>query len=347
MRKSKLMMKENLNKITGPGSATLALVFPGQGSQKVGMGLELYKAFKSAKDVFDEADDALNFKLSKLIFEGPDEELTLTQNAQPAIMTVSIAVLRALEAEFDVKFSPKFMAGHSLGEYSALAASNVLSFADAVRLVNKRGKFMQEAVAPGVGAMAAVMGLRMGLSSEDIKAVCAEAAPNGECQAANFNSPGQVVISGLKEYVNKAVELAKLKGAKKAVMLNVSAPFHSKLMIPAAERLKEEFAKLEWHDASCEIVANFTARPVSKSSEIRDALYNQTFNPVLWEDSVVYMYEQLSARDVKPELVDFIELGAGNVLSGLIKRCVKGVKPLSSGDTPESLEKLAKLISED
>ena len=307
------MMKENLNKIT-----------------------------KSAKDVFDEADDALNFKLSKLIFEGPDEELTLTQNAQPAIMTVSIAVLKALEMEFDVKFAPKFMAGHSLGEYSALAASGVLKFADAVRLVNKRGKFMQEAVAPGVGAMAAVMGL----SSDDIKAVCAEAAPNGECQAANFNSPGQVVISGLKEYVNKAVELAKqpsardlnFKGAKKAVMLNVSAPFHSKLMIPAAEKLKEEFAKLEWHDASCEIIANFTARPVIKSSEIRDALYNQTFSPVLWEDSVIYMNEQ--------NVVDFIELGAGNVLSGLIKRCVKGVKPLSSGDTPESLEKLVNVINE-
>ena len=328
------MMKENFNKITGPGSATLALVFPGQGSQKVGMGLELYKAFKSAKDVFDEADDALNFKLSKLIFEGPDEELTLTQNAQPAIMTVSIAVLKALEADFNISFTPKFMAGHSLGEYSALAASGVLKFADAVRLVNKRGKFMQEAVAPGVGAMAAVMGL----SSDDIRAVCAEAAPNGECQAANFNSPGQVVISGLKEYVNKAVELAKFKGAKKAVMLNVSAPFHSKLMIPAAEKLKEEFAQLEWHDASCEIVANFTARPVSKSSEIRDALYNQTFSPVLWEDSIIYMNEQ--------DVDNFVELGAGNVLSGLIKRCVKGVKPLSSGDTPESLEKLANVINE-
>nr|MBQ6740518.1 ACP S-malonyltransferase [Synergistaceae bacterium] len=320
-----------------------ALVYPGQGSQKVGMGLELYKAFKSAKDVFDEADDALNFKLSKLIFEGSDDELTLTQNAQPAIMTVSIAVLNALKAEFNINFDDvKFMAGHSLGEYTALAADKVLKFADAVRLVNKRGKFMQEAVKPGVGAMAAVMGL----SAEDIKAICAEASQNSDVQAANFNSPGQVVISGLKEYVDKAVELAKLKGAKKAVMLNVSAPFHSKLMINAADRLKEEFAKLEWHDANCDIIANYTARPVRKAEDIRNALYNQTFSPVLWEDSIIYM----NAQGVS----EFVELGAGNVLSGLIKRCVKGklsardVKnsPLSSQDTPESLEALAKALSE-
>lgn len=320
-----------------------ALCFPGQGSQKAGMGRELYDAFPAAKSVFEEADDALSMHLTKLIFEGPEDELTLTANAQPAIMTVSIAALRALQENMNVKLEPEFTAGHSLGEYTALVASGVISFHDAVRLVNKRGQWMQEAAPEGVGAMAAILGL----SADEIKAICLEANNNGdECQAANFNSPGQVVISGLKEYVNKAVEIAKEKGAKKAIMLNVSAPFHSKLMIPAAEKLKAEFNNIEWHDAKFKIIANVSARPVEKADEIRDALYHQTFSPVLWEDSVIYMAENMAGQPSGGErdnAVNFFELGAGNVLSGLIKRCVKGLKPMSAG-TPQELEKLAEFL---
>ncbi len=319
-----------------------ALCFPGQGSQKAGMGRELYDTFSAAKSVFEEADDALSMHLTRLIFEGPDEELTLTANAQPAIMTVSIAALRALQENMNIKLEPKFTAGHSLGEYTALVASDVISFYDAVKLVNKRGQWMQESAPEGVGAMAAILGL----NADEIKAICFDIAPNDECQAANFNSPGQVVISGIKEYVNKAVEVAKEKGAKKAIMLNVSAPFHSKLMIPAAEKLKAEFNNIEWHDAKFKIVANVSARPVEKAGEIREALYRQTFSPVLWEDSVIYMVENMAGQPSGVEdvnSVNFFELGAGNVLSGLIKRCVKGLKPLSAG-TPQELEKLAEFL---
>ncbi|MBQ9564866.1 MAG: ACP S-malonyltransferase [Synergistaceae bacterium] len=308
-----------------------ALCFPGQGAQKAGMGRELCGAFPASKAVFEEADDALSMHLTKLIFEGPDEELTLTANAQPAIMTVSVAAFRALRDDMGMNLTPAFVAGHSLGEYTALVASGVLSFRDAVRLVNKRGQWMQEAAPEGIGAMAAILGL----DAETIKAVCAEAAPGGECQAANFNSPGQVVISGVAEAVDKASELAKARGARKAVRLNVSAPFHSRLMTPAAEKLKAEFTQCEWRDPKWPIVANVSAKPVTQADSIRASLYEQTFSPVLWENSVVYMADN--------GVDTFLELGPGEVLSGLIKRCRKGLTQKAAG-TPETLEAIAKLL---
>ncbi len=303
-----------------------ALVFPGQGSQSVGMGRELFSAFPSAKAVFEEADDALSYHLTRLMFEGSESELTLTKNSQPAIMTVSIAALRALTDELGADINPSCAAGHSLGEYTALVASGVISFRDAVRLVRSRGTFMQEAVPEGVGAMAAFIGAK----PDDVKTMCASLAPDGEIQPANFNSPGQIVISGMSEYIDKAIEQAKNFGAKKAVKLNVSAPFHSKYMKPAAEKLRDEFAKISWNDAKYDIIANASAKPVKTPAEIRESLYVQTFSPVLWEDSVMFMTDTLNVDT-------FYELGAGEVLSGLIKRCKKGLS-LMSGGTPEKLE---------
>ena len=305
-----------------------ALCFPGQGSQKVGMGKEIYEAFSSAKDVFNEADDALNFHLTKLIFEGSEEELTLTKNSQPAIMTVSIAALRVLINEMGAKLNPLCCAGHSLGEYTALAASEVISFRDAVQLVHKRGIFMQEAVPEGKGSMAAMLGL----DEDGVKKLCDDIAPNGEIQPANFNSPGQVAISGLTEFIDKAVENAKTYGAKKGVKLNVSAPFHSVYMKPAADKLKAEFDKISWNTAKFDIIANVSAKPVKNPDEIKASLYAQTFSPVLWQQSVNYMAENLGINN-------YFEIGAGDVLSGLIKRCKKGMN-LLSGATPEKLEKI-------
>ncbi|MCR5346582.1 MAG: ACP S-malonyltransferase [Fretibacterium sp.] len=310
-----------------------ALCFPGQGAQQVGMGKELFDAFPSAKTVFEEADDALSSHLTELIFNGPEKELTLTANAQPAIMTVSIAALRALQNDMGMSLAPAFTAGHSLGEYTALVAAGTLSFRDAVRLVNKRGQWMQEAAPEGVGAMAAILGL----GADDVRAVCAEAAPGGECQAANFNSPGQVVISGVAECVDKASELAKAKGARKALRLNVSAPFHSRLMLPAAEKLKAEFEKCKWSDPKWPVVANVSAKPVTAADAIRASLYEQTFSPVLWEDSVVYMADN--------GVDTFLELGPGEVLCGLIKRCRKGLNQKAAG-TPQTLEAMAELMRE-
>ena len=305
-----------------------ALCFPGQGSQSVGMGRELYNSFTSAKEVFDEADDSLSFHLTRLIFEGPENELVLTRNAQPAIMTVSIAALRALTHELGADIKPLCSAGHSLGEYTALAASGVLAFRDAVRLVQHRGEFMQEAVPEGKGSMAALIGA----TPDDVKKLCESIAPDGEIQPANFNSPGQIAISGLSEFIDKAIEQAKNFKVKKAVKLNVSAPFHSKFMKPAADRLKLEFDKISWSNANYDIIANVSAKPVSKPEEIRESLYAQTFSPVLWESSVLYMSDTLGINT-------YFELGPGEVLSGLIKRCKKGMN-IFSGSTPDSLEKI-------
>ncbi|MBQ4469942.1 MAG: ACP S-malonyltransferase [Synergistaceae bacterium] len=306
-----------------------ALCFPGQGSQSVGMGKELYDSFTSAREVFDEADDSLSFHLTRLIFEGPENELVLTRNAQPAIMTVSIAALRALTKELGADLKPACSAGHSLGEYTALSAAGVITFADAVRLVQHRGEFMQEAVPEGKGSMAALLGA----SPDDVKELCERVAPNGEIQPANFNAPGQVVISGLSEYIDRAVEEAKKFKAKR---LSVSAPFHSKFMKPAAEKLKLEFNKISWNQASYDIITNVSARPVRKPEEIRESLYAQTFSPVLWEASVLYMADEL-------EINTYFELGPGKVLAGLIKRCKKGMN-IFSGSTPESLEKIREAL---
>ena len=305
-----------------------ALIFPGQGSQSVGMGRELYEAFTSARNIFDEADDSLSEHLSRLIFEGNAEELTLTKNAQPAIMTVSIAALTVLRDEMGAEISPACMAGHSLGEYTALCASGVIDFADAVRLVRNRGIFMQEAVPENVGGMAALIGG----SRDDIARLCESVAPNGEVSPANFNCPGQVAISGMNEYIDAAIANAKSFGIKRAVKLSVSAPFHSRYMKPAAEKLKSEFAKISWHESKYEIISNVNAKPVKDPAEIQQRLYAQTFSPVLWEDSVSFMAGDLGIES-------FYEIGPGEVLAGLVKKCRKGLDLLSAG-TPEKLEAL-------
>jgi [acyl-carrier-protein] S-malonyltransferase len=316
-----------------------AFCFPGQGAQEVGMGKALYEVFPSAKDVFDEADDALSFNLTRAIFEGPDEELRRTAVTQPAIMTVSVAAARALEKlekEMGATLRPLCGAGHSLGEYTALVVAGVLSFRDAVDLVHKRGAWMQEAAPEGTGAMAALMGIE----PEDAVALCAAAAPGGECQAANFNAPGQVVISGAAAFVEKAIAAAKERTAKggravKAVPLNVSAPFHSRLMAPAAEKLKERFGAYKWSDPAWPIVCNVSAAPLSSAEELRAALFEQTCSPVRWTESVARMADD--GADL------FLELGPGEVLSGLIKRCRKGLGVMAAG-TPEKLEAMARFL---
>lgn len=282
----------------------VAFVFPGQGSQFAGMGKSLAEAFPVARQVFEEADEALGFSLSNLCFEGPDELLKLTENQQPALVAVSTAAFRVLRER---GIQPDFVAGHSLGEYSALVAAGCLSFADAVRLVRKRGQYMQEAVPPGVGAMAALLQLPEG----KLDAILGEAAQGEVVSAANLNSPGQIVIAGHAGAVKRAAELAKAAGAKRALMLPVSAPFHCLLMTPAQQRLKLDLDATEFRDLAMPLINNWQAREIRSGGEARDGLYQQVPNPVRWSESVRKMAELGATR--------FVEVGPGSVLTGLLR----------------------------
>ncbi len=304
----------------------VALVFPGQGSQTVGMGRALAANFVAAQQVFDEVDDALGNKLSTIIFEGPADTLTLTENAQPALMAVSLAVFRVLVAEagLDLARDAKFVAGHSLGEYSALAASGALGLADTARLLRTRGQAMQKAVPVGVGAMAALIGLEFDTAA----AVAAAAAQGQVCQAANDNGGGQVVVSGDKAAVERAVEIAKAKGAKRAMLLPVSAPFHCALMQPAADVMAQALAQVPVNRPAVPVVANVLATAIDQPAEIARALVAQVTGTVRWRESVAYM--------AKAGVNAFHEVGAGKVLSGLIRRIADGASVSAIG-TPEDV----------
>ncbi len=304
-----------------------AFVFPGQGSQSVGMGRALADSFAEAREVFEEVDEALKQKLSTLMFEGPEDELTLTENAQPALMAVSMAVMRVLEGQggLELAKAADFVAGHSLGEYSALTAAGSLSLADAARLLKIRGRAMQEAVPVGAGAMAALLGL----SLEDAAAVAAEAAEGQVCTAANDNADGQVVVSGHKEAVERAIGIAKGKGARRAVLLPVSAPFHCPLMQPAAERMDEALREVDIRTPAVPLVANVRAAAVSDPDEIRSLLVEQVTGMVRWRESVLYMKEQ--------GVSELVELGAGKVLSGLVRRIDRSMSARSV-QGPEDIE---------
>jgi [acyl-carrier-protein] S-malonyltransferase len=305
---------------------SLAFIFPGQGSQAVGMGKALAEAFAPARAVFEEVDAALGEALSRLAWEGPAETLTLTENAQPALMAVSLATMRVLRAEagVDLARDAQFVAGHSLGEYSALAAAGALGIADTARLLRIRGRAMQKAVPVGTGAMAALLGLDF----EQAVAVAAEAAQGQVCQAANDNGGGQVVVSGDKAAVERAVEIAKGKGARRAMMLPVSAPFHCALMQPAADAMAEALAQVTVKSPAVPVVANVLVKPVSNPPEIVRALVAQVTGTVRWRESVAFM--------AGAGVSTFYEVGAGKVLSGLVKRIAESAKGVAIG-TPEDI----------
>jgi [acyl-carrier-protein] S-malonyltransferase len=298
-----------------------AFVFPGQGSQAVGMGKALAEAFPQARAVFEEVDAALGEALTAIMWEGPADTLTLTENAQPALMAVSIATFRVLETEagFSVGRDAAFVAGHSLGEYSALAVAGSLTIADTARLLRTRGRAMQKAVPVGVGAMAALLGL----DYEAAVAVASEAAQGQVCQAANDNGGGQVVVSGDKAAVDRAVEIAKSKGAKRAMLLPVSAPFHCKLMQPAADAMARALADVTIKAPAAPLVCNVLASAITDPDEIRRRLVEQVTGTVRWRESVAYMASQGVTR--------FFEIGAGKVLSGLVKRIADGAAGVSVG----------------
>ena len=303
-----------------------AFTFPGQGSQAVGMGKALAAQFPQAQAVFAEVDAALGQNLSGLMFEGLEAELTLTANAQPALMAVSLAAIRVLEAEagLDLARDAAFVAGHSLGEYSALAAARAFSIADAARLLRIRGNAMQAAVPPGEGAMAALLGLDF----EAAAAVAAEAAQGQVCQAANDNGGGQVVVSGAKAAVERACEIAKAKGARRALLLPVSAPFHCDLMQPAADAMAEALSQVTIAKPIVPVVANVVARAISEPAEIRTALVEQVTGTVRWRECVAYM----AAQGVQV----FYEVGSGKVLTGLVKRLAEGAEGVAIG-TPDDI----------
>lgn len=310
----------------------IAFLFPGQGSQAVGMMKDLYEQYACVKEVFDEADEALGFSMTELIAKGPEEDLRLTYNTQPAILTASVAAMKVLNENGEF---PDVAAGHSLGEYSALVCAGAMNFADAVRTVRKRGQFMQEAVPVGEGAMAAIIAL----DTDTIKTICAdvEKRTGKAVQAVNFNCPGQVVIAGATEAVQEAADLMKKAGAKRAMMLAVSAPFHSTLMQPAADRLKEVLDTIIIQDAKIPVMANINAKPETKASEIRENLVQQAAHPVLWEDSV---------RAMMADGVDtYIEVGPGKVLTGMLRKIDRSLKGENVED-PASLEKTLAYLKE-
>jgi [acyl-carrier-protein] S-malonyltransferase len=308
-----------------------AFIFPGQGSQAPGMGRELAENSEAARRVFEEADEALGFSISELCFNGPAEKLQLTENTQPAMLTTSIAAFRALASEgFQ---PPDFVAGHSLGEYSALVAAGALSLSDAVRTVRARGRYMQEAAPVGSGAMAAIMGADLGVIME----ACNEAQQGGVCSPANINSANQVVIAGDAMAVDRAIEILKERGAKRAIKLNVSAPFHCALMMPAQERLAEDLEELEFHDLSMPLVTNVDASAIQDGGAARDALVRQVSSPVRWHEAITYL--------VREGVDTFIEVGPGKVLSGLVRQIERSVRCLNVEDASSlhaTLEALAR-----
>jgi len=308
--------------------SVLAFLFPGQGSQAPGMGLELARHFTPAREVFEEADAALGFGLSKLCFEGPAEELQLTANTQPAILAVSVAAARVLEEK---GIRPDYVAGHSLGEYSALVAARALNLTDALRLVRKRGEYMQEAVPVGQGAMAALLGLESGAVDE----ICREAAENEVVSVANLNSPEQVVIAGHHGAVERAIELAKARGAKRAMLLNVSAPFHCSLMKPAADRLAIDLDAAAIRDPRFPLVNNADAALVRTAEAVRDGLKRQVASPVKWSESM------LALRREGAEL--FVEAGPGKVLSGLMRQIDRKARTVRASDMA-SLEEAVEAV---
>lgn len=297
-------------------------MFPGQGSQSVGMGKALYDAFPAVKAVYEEASAVLGYDAAKLCFEGPAERLNLTEHTQPALLVSSAAALKALEP---AEVQPQAVAGHSLGEYSAIYAAGGFSFRDAVGLVQKRGRYMSEAVAPGTGLVAALLGL----APDVVKAACQEASSVGVVAAANFNSPGQVVIAGEKAAVERAIEIAKTRGCKKAIPLPVSVPVHTPLMQRAAYRLAAEFGTVTWRNLSMPLINNAEAAPLQRAEEIRASLVRQLPSSVLWEDSVKAM--------AKLGVTKFVEIGPGTVLTGLVKRILPEATTLNVND-PKSLD---------
>ncbi|MCD6526772.1 MAG: ACP S-malonyltransferase [Desulfuromonas sp.] len=303
----------------------LAFIFPGQGAQRAGMGKELSENFAVAREVFEEANDALGFDVAKMCFEGPEEDLKLTANTQPAILTMSIAALRVLQQETGL--AADYVAGHSLGEYSALVASGALDFADAVRVVRQRGTFMQQAVPVGEGAMAAVLGIE----SDKLEAICVEAAQGEVVSTANYNSPGQIVIAGNTAAVERAIDLAKQNGAKKAMSLPVSAPFHCALMQPAGEQLKTVLDLVDVSELAIPVVTNVEASANTDSGRVKELLVSQVSAPVCWDSSVRYMIDHGVER--------FIEIGPGKVLCGLSRRIERRM-PVANIENIASLKAL-------
>jgi len=313
--------------------AKIAFVFPGQGSQAVGMGTELAAAFTVARETLEEVDDALEQRLSKIMAEGPESDLMLTENAQPALMAVSLAVVRVLEKEGGIELAKvaRFVAGHSLGEYSALAAARAFALADTARLLKRRGRAMQEAVPVGVGAMAALLGVDL----DAAKAIAAEAAGDQVCDPANDNAPGQVVVSGNAEAIDRAIEIGKAKGARRSIKLPVSAPFHCALMKPAADVMEEALASIAILPPIMPLIANVTADIVTDPTAIRRLLVEQVTRMVRWRESVLAM----KGHDVDT----LVELGSGKVLSGLARRIDPDISGIAVG-TPADVEAFLKML---